>query len=555
MPTFFSSSLTQVGPFGVTDNYVTVLPEVTLTATDSTVFAFFNLAPAYVTVLGTAISGGSATGASAITNGSRALVLDVGRDGTVLYAGTNTGAAVTGGASSVVANAGQIISNSGVGVDLESAFGTLGNTGLVSGGTFGARLAGVGAVVSNSGDIVAAASAPISTIGSSVNFGISFESAAGAHLNNTGLIEASGNGDSAAVRVVTVSGAAISHTITIMNDGTIRSTNGYGILAETAGAVILNNTGLISGNASFRPAIVLSAFDDTVANRGTIVGNVELGTGDDLFDTIGGTVLGQVLGGEGNDTYRVSSETLVIVETAVFGTDTIESTVSYDLAATPHVEVLRLLDSAREGAGNAQPNLLLGNVLANRLSGLTGDDTLFGQAGNDTLDGGAGDDTLYGGEGDDELRGRGQADTLQGDDGDDRLLGGAQNDSLSGGDGDDTLTGGAGRDVMNGGGDADTFVFRRVTDSGTTNPARDTIQNFAAGEDVIDLSAIDANAATAGNQAFTFLGTGAFTNVAGQLRFDAVTGDLLGDVTGDGVADFAVRLAGVAALAVGDVVL
>ena len=67
------------------------------------------------------------------------------------------------------------------------------------------------------------------------------------------------------------------------------------------------------------------------------------------------------------------------------------------------------------------------------------------------------------------------------------------------------------------------------------------------GNDRIDLSAIDARSGTAGNQAFTFLGTSAFTGTAGQLHYSQVGGNTLvsGDTNGDQVADFAVQLSGV----------
>ncbi len=50
-----------------------------------------------------------------------------------------------------------------------------------------------------------------------------------------------------------------------------------------------------------------------------------------------------------------------------------------------------------------------------------------------------------------------------------------------------------------------------------------------------------------GNQAFSFIGASAFTNQAGQLRVDTSDPNktmVLGDVNGDGVADFAIELAG-----------
>jgi Ca2+-binding RTX toxin-like protein len=147
-------------------------------------------------------------------------------------------------------------------------------------------------------------------------------------------------------------------------------------------------------------------------------------------------------------------------------------------------------------------------------------------------------------------------DSLFGGDDDDLLLGGAANDRLFGDDGRDTLIGGAGRDVLTGGADADTFQFRSITESPAGATARDSIVGFEAGLDVIDLTRIDANTNTAGNQAFTFIGTGAFTGVAGQLRVLAGANSVLqGDVNGDGVADFEVQLNGIATISGNDILL
>ncbi len=62
----------------------------------------------------------------------------------------------------------------------------------------------------------------------------------------------------------------------------------------------------------------------------------------------------------------------------------------------------------------------------------------------------------------------------------------------------------------------------------------------AAAGDRIDSSGIDAKSAVAGDQAFSFIGTAAFSGVAGQLHAVASgTSTLIqGDVNGDKVADF-----------------
>jgi hypothetical protein len=61
----------------------------------------------------------------------------------------------------------------------------------------------------------------------------------------------------------------------------------------------------------------------------------------------------------------------------------------------------------------------------------------------------------------------------------------------------------------------------------------------------------------AGNQGFTFLGAGAFTGTAGQLRYEQISGDtfVTGDTNGDGVADFMIRLDGLHTLRSGDFIL
>ncbi|WP_221939211.1 hypothetical protein, partial [Mycobacterium sp. KBS0706] len=69
---------------------------------------------------------------------------------------------------------------------------------------------------------------------------------------------------------------------------------------------------------------------------------------------------------------------------------------------------------------------------------------------------------------------------------------------------------------------------------------------------------IDANTGVAGDQAFTFIGAGLFTGVAGQLRAvnnaPGVT-TIAGDINGDGVSDFHIQLTGNLTLFAGDFVL
>lgn len=131
------------------------------------------------------------------------------------------------------------------------------------------------------------------------------------------------------------------------------------------------------------------------------------------------------------------------------------------------------------------------------------------------------------------------------------LTGNINKNTLSGGDGSDTLIGGTGQDTLTGGAGTDIFKFTQLLDSAVKTP--DKITDFVSGTDKVDLSGIDANSLVASDQAFTFIGSAAFSKVAGQLRF--ASGVLTGDTNGDGVADFQINMTGVSVLLVSDIVL
>lgn len=162
----------------------------------------------------------------------------------------------------------------------------------------------------------------------------------------------------------------------------------------------------------------------------------------------------------------------------------------------------------------------------------------------DTFIGTEGRDTLVAVLGGNFLDGRGGNDTLIGGLGDDVLLGGTGDDRLIGSLGDDLLRGGAGRDELNGGLGDNRFVFDDG-DTGATVATADRIIGFdgpLAG-DVIDLSLVDA--VMGGNDdAFQFIGTGAFTGAAGELRYQFQGGstEITGDLDGDGSADLMIVL-------------
>ncbi|GGH11461.1 protease [Alsobacter metallidurans] len=277
-----------------------------------------------------------------------------------------------------------------------------------------------------------------------------------------------------------------------------------------------------------------------------------------------------------------------------YGADTHRAAGNIANALQFNGDVRSLIENANGGAGNDSmignqaANVLKGGAGADTLQGLDGADSLYGQDGADVLIGGQKGDLLDGGAGIDtasyatstagvlvdlvsvaantgdalgdrfvsieNITGSGLADTLRGDNFANTLTGGVGNDvlygrggadTLVGGGGNDTINGGGGADVLNGGAGADMFVFQTLAEA---NPAsRVTIQDFVSGTDKVYLRSIDADANVAGDQAFVFIGASAFSHHDGELCFAA--GILSGDVNGDGVADFQVKVLGSAALA------
>jgi len=210
----------------------------------------------------------------------------------------------------------------------------------------------------------------------------------------------------------------------------------------------------------------------------------------------GGSGIDTLVGGAGNDTYIVDSTTDTITELVGGGTDTVQASVTYSLAALANVENLTLTGvAAINGTGNAANNVITGNSAANILDGGAGTDTLVGGAGNDTYIVDSTTDTIT------ELAAEG-TDTVQssvtfslaalanvenltltgataingtGNAGANLITGNGAANILNGGAGSDTLTGGLG---------ADTFRVAALTDSLIT--AMDSVTDFVIGTDVFD---------------------------------------------------------------------
>lgn len=241
------------------------------------------------------------------------------------------------------------------------------------------------------------------------------------------------------------------------------------------------------------------------------------GAGNDVLD--GGAGTDRLIGGAGDDLFYVDSATDTVVEAAGGGYDTVIATAGYRLAAG--AEQLQFWgDTPLTGYGNALDNTIFGNA---------GGSILFGLDGADYVVGGVGGDVLNGGDGGDRLWGEGGA---------------------------DRIVGGAGADYAEGGAGADRFQFTAFGDIA----AGDVIGDFShADRDRIDLRAIDADPMAAGDQAFSYLGGGAFTGSAGaaELRWQASGSEVQVqiDTNHDRVADYSFTVRGETTLVAGDYLL
>jgi Ca2+-binding RTX toxin-like protein len=97
------------------------------------------------------------------------------------------------------------------------------------------------------------------------------------------------------------------------------------------------------------------------------------------------------------------------------------------------------------------------------------------------------------------------------------LVGNEFDNFLTGNDGVNVLAGGLGLDTLRGNGGGDVFLWSSVAESGLNNPDIVTDFNRAEG-DFLHFTTMDANDTVAGDQSFTFIGTGVFT-APGQINW------------------------------------
>jgi len=434
-------------------------------------------------------SGSIVSTSDAVTMGGRASLMNL---GTILTTGFNVSAIVTSTREFTILNFGTIVGRTSA---IASDTDLTGTPGVI----FGPNIFNAGTL---------STAQHFSSLGDTPN--TILLSHGGSRIENTGTIYGATSGASGnAIRIE----SSDSVLTTIVNSGTISAGRGNAIELTTtrvAGPPLTPN--------------------DRVFNTGLIIGSVHLGAGDDTFDGIGGRITGFVLGGLGDDLYRISDSGFRILETSGEGFDTVETTVSYSLP--DGIEALRLLGSENlNGSGNDLENRITGTNGSNILTGRSGNDSLFGRVGDDRLYGNEGNDVLLGDEGNDELFGGLGNDEMDGGDQDDILFGGEGNDTISGDLGDNTLFGGNGDDLLLGdvqgtddGSGSDQMFGGAGNDTISAEAGDDLAHGGSGNDNVFGSGGDDTLFGGAGNDSL-FGGTGD-DSLDGGLGADSLSGGL-----------------------------
>ena len=341
---------------------------------------------------------------------------------------------------------------------------------------------------------------------------------------------------------------ATAATLANRSNATVRATSSY---SDSFG---------LNSFVSAETAIIGTTLSSTIAG---LAGNdIMLGlAGNDILTASTGN--DTIDGGIGNDTYSLAATT---------ADATVNLTTNTSSSAQTGVDTLIGIETVIGGAGNDR---MTDGAGVSRLEGGNGNDTFVMTNDNaaDVLRGGNGVDSIdysafvadlivnLGGT--NNVLGSGTAGNLDNINNIQNIISGAGNDSIlgdnlvntiNGGGGNDSINGSGGADRLTGGTGADTFVYTATGNSGV-GAGRDVIADFVSGIDKLDFSAIDANTATAlpANEAFTFMGTGAFT-AAAQVRYQLIDTDangsldstlVRGNVNAGLGADFEVLLQGV----------
>ena len=347
-------------------------------------------------------------------------------------------------------------------------------------------------VVDDTGDVVTEnASAGTDAVQSSVSFtlGTNVE-----NLTLTGAANTNATGNTVANSLTgnsgdnTLSGGAGADTMTggLGNDTYIVDNTADVVTeAASAGSDLVQSSVTLTlaanvENLTLTTTAAINATGNTLAN--VLTGNAGVNR------LSGGTGADTMVGGAGNDSYVVDNVGDVVTELAAEGTDLVEASITWTLAA--EIEKLTLTGTSGINAtGNTLANTLLGNAGANRLDGGAGADTMTGAAGNDTyVVDNAADSIIEEASGGTDTVESGINWTL-GAELEKLLLTGAGNINGTGNALANTLTGNAGNNVLNGGTGIDTLVGGAGDDTYVVDVAGDVVTEAAgAGVDLVQTS-------------------------------------------------------------------
>lgn len=275
-----------------------------------------------------------------------ASLIVIGSQGNVALLGGQGDATVEVYGSVFSAASEAILLGGGFGVGIGNYDLTIGAGGAAVGATQGIVLDAPGNTLTNDGNVTGQVNGVVSlgdqfllvnsgTITSHTDDAV-MSTGVGARIINYGSIRSLS--DSAASNGVDISDSDSGSVVTLTNYGTISAVGGTAIQGDQYGHSHISNFGIVQGNVAQGIAA------DVLRNGGQIIGDVSLGSGNDLLNGVGGTIEGIVHAGGGDDT-------------------------------------------------------IFGGVSDNTLRGQGGNDHLYGGNGDDTITGSTGSDTLTGGRG------------------------------------------------------------------------------------------------------------------------------------------------------------
>ncbi|MFP5433758.1 MAG: calcium-binding protein, partial [Alphaproteobacteria bacterium] len=280
-------------------------------------------------------------------------------------------------------------------------------------------------------------------------------------------------------------------TIVEANNGgndTVNASVSYSLVGIYVESLALTGTAAINGSGNSLANTLIGNGNNNVLSGGTGNDVLNGGAGNDTLD--GGSGIDTMVGGIGNDIYIVDHAGDIVTEATNSGTDEVRTGLS---TYTLGVNVEKLTATTNNG------QTLIGNAVANRMTGGDGNDTLNGGIGADVMIGGKGNDIYVvdhvseevielGGEGNDEVR-TALTNYILADHVETLTATGSTGQTLNGNALANTITGTAGHDVINGGIGADIMTGGDGNDVYVVDNAGDIIVEFnGGGTDRIDAS-------------------------------------------------------------------